>query len=160
MALAKLSIAQAALLVHLRNYSGSDQTRKDMKADMFKLVKDSFGIPHDHKLSVEIDNASSPDFLVLKRKKNGMPYDLGADGRWVEASQPVAPAAPAPKRWFKFTDLDVLFDEVMERLLNNSTAWDDGTDTLDHESDVTVNGDFALVEGGMYVRATREDFYF
>lgn len=97
MALAKLSLAQAALLVHLRNYSGSDQTRKDMKADLFKLVKDSFGIPHEHKLSVEIDNASSPDFLVLKRKKNGMPYDLGADGRWVDApgSQPAAQVAPA-----------------------------------------------------------------
>lgn len=95
MALAKLSLAQAALLVHLRNYSGSDQTRKDMKADLFKLVKDSFGIPHEHKLSVEIDNASAPDFLVLKRKKNGTVYQLDAGGRWVDAPQPAAQVAPA-----------------------------------------------------------------
>lgn len=133
MALAKLSLAQAALLVHLRNYSGSDQTRKDMKADLFKLVKDSFGIPHDHKLSVEIDNASAPDFLVLKRKKNGMPYDLGADGRWVEASQPTAPAVPVQRN---FT---VSFAKVVSATDANQAARDFIDEHLGFTTDVVLS---------------------
>lgn len=112
MAKAQLTQAQANYLKLARNMS--DEDRSAIRAELFRSVKQTFGIPESHKLKVEIDDANHPHYLTLFRKKTDESYALGADGKWVGASTPQGTVStPAPVvRWFQVDSADV--DDLMD----------------------------------------------
>lgn len=148
---AKLNDAQINLLKLLRDQP--DEMRKQIKADLFKQVKNMHGIPDDHKLKVEIDNQWSPDYAVLIRKKDGAKYQLTDTGRWVGASV-LAPAAPVdPRRWVFVTDSPaaVLRDWARDNCTEDDVLHPaDDVDDLDR---IRANSgeDYAITDSGVYV---------
>lgn len=128
MAFAKLTQAQANYLTLARNMSNED--RSAIRAELFRSVKTAFGIPDDHKLKVEIDDATLPTFLTLIRKKTNQPYVLGADGKWVDntaAQGTVTQPQPPAVRWFKLDNYDAgsLLDTARD-CVSNDQVWEDG----------------------------------
>jgi hypothetical protein len=63
---AKITATQAATLIATRGYSDAD--RKATKRALFAAVRAQYNIPTSVKLKVEVDDTSSPDYLVLKNK--------------------------------------------------------------------------------------------
>ena len=113
MAKAKLSSAQITTMLSLRNLDSDTATT--IRTSMFTSIKDSFGIPPEHKVQVELDDEDSSVYGVIIRKKTGDDYNLGADGKWDQGVPQPAPVAqdtaqssdnPSGKRvidtrWFK-----------------------------------------------------------
>lgn len=153
MANAQLNLHQAAFLVRLRQFP-DETARKAMKADLFRLVKDTFGIPQDHKLKVEVDAASSPDFLVLYRKTDGQPYQLHADGKWIGAERSTA-AVPAPvdtRKWYRTPGIlrDFVADSMQDTYYADDPMLlveDDKLSELNTKTaDFVVEGDVAYIK--------------
>jgi hypothetical protein len=92
MAFAKISTPHRDLLIMLRTVQ-DQSARKRILKNVFGEIKRNLGIPEKHRLKVELDNASSPDYLVLIRKKGGEKYKLGVCGRWVDAPPVAVPRA-------------------------------------------------------------------
>lgn len=128
MAYAQLTPSQANYLRLARNMS--DEDRSAIRAELFRSVKATFGIPDDHKLKVEVDDASHHAFLTLIRKKTDQPYVLGADGKWVNAASAqgsVSQPQPPVVRWFMLdsSDADSLLDTARDYVPDDQ-AWEDG----------------------------------
>ena len=140
MAYAQLTPSQANYLKLARALSDAD--RIAVKAELFRTVKASFGIPDDHKLKVEIDDAAHPNYLVLIRKKNDEPYALRvSDGKWVGAGAPQGTVSnpPAPVvRWFAVDNAEV-YEATLSLLRNEEPDWEDG--------DLTAPDDLKYVPG-------------
>ncbi len=107
MSFAKISDAECTAIHLLRVYAPND-SRRNAKREIFARAKVAFGIPADHKMTVEVDVAK-PDAGVLKNKVSRATYELGEDGKWVHA----AAAAAQAKRWFKLP-IENLFDTIHE----------------------------------------------
>ena len=134
MAYAQLTPSQANYLRLARTMS--DEDRSAIRAELFRSVKLAFGIPEDHKLRVEIDDAAHPQYLVLIRKKTDQPYVLGANGKWVGASAPQGTVSRPPVvRWFQVdsADVDDLMDAARQSLTND---WYEGS--MDKPDDLTT----------------------
>jgi hypothetical protein len=96
MAHLKLTHMQAITLKGIRTVT-PDRERKDLKKAAFSDIKTRLGIPASTRLTVEIDDTSSPDYLVLKQKGSGHKLLADAAGRYagVDVPAPVVPPAPA-----------------------------------------------------------------
>lgn len=55
--------------------------RKQIKREVFSVVKAKFGIPDAHKLKANTTGEHQPGYLVLHNKM-GLAYQLGEDGKW------------------------------------------------------------------------------
>ena len=108
MAKATLSNAQKNTMIAARSLDQA--TRKQILAAMFTGIKAQFGIPDSHRLTVEIDDASSPLYMVLVRKKapngegstNGAGYVLNYRSKWQGFFDAPVVAAPV-RKWVKLT---------------------------------------------------------
>lgn len=149
---AQLTQAQANYLKAIRNMADND--RKSLKADLFTIVKDKFGIPSEHKLKVEVDNVSSPDYLVLIRKSDSSRYELGLDGRW-DGAVYVPPSAPAV-RYFH-VPVGAVSDSLADYVEGSDTTWDDGVDLSDIDGVVGTQPD--LFGGRSYVVTSDAQLY-
>lgn len=157
---AQLTQAQANYLKTIRTMSDDD--RKALKKDLFTIVKDKFGIPSEHKLKVEVDNASSPDYLVLIRKSDSSRYELDLAGRW-DGAVYVPPAAPAV-RYFPVHN-SLVGDALADLVVDSDLEWDDGVDFTDIEGVVGTQpdlfGDHSYVvtsDARLYVAMTESCF--
>jgi hypothetical protein len=150
MAQAKLSKAQATSINLARSHS-SDKERKAVKTEIFKSIKEQFGIPDSTKLRVETADHTHAQFLVLRDASNDQPFELGDDGRWVGASPSTTIAVGV--RWFELPiarAMDALTDEVMYG----------GTDELTFDAGLSTppdggvrSGDALVVKGDKaYIR--------
>lgn len=82
MAVAKLTQTQASFLRSLRSLGVPDDTRKQMKKDLFAVVREAHPyIPSSAKLVVEIDDTTSPKYLVLRDKRTDETFSPAVD--WV-----------------------------------------------------------------------------
>jgi hypothetical protein len=86
MQVAKLTAVQAAIINGARANSSVDE-RKQIKREVFSVVKAKFGIPADYKLSANTTGADQKGYLILhvagKRNYNrGKAFRLGADGKF------------------------------------------------------------------------------
>lgn len=91
MAFAKISATHRDLLITLRTVTDTAARKRILKS-VFGEIKTTLGIPEKHRLKVELDNTSSPDYMVLIRKRTGEKYPLGTCNRWADA-----PPLPAPR---------------------------------------------------------------
>jgi hypothetical protein len=140
MANAKLSLAQASFLKALRAVPAD--IAKPAKADLFTLVKSTFGIPADHKVKVEIDDISSPNYLVILRKKDNQPYP-------VAGSAPVVAAPVDTRKWFKVDDLK---NSVYDGLDNCCCVDDEDIQCDQASAAAAANGtDFYVVGTTAYI---------
>lgn len=149
MALAKLSKAQATSINLARTHS-SDKDRKAVKAEIFKLAKETFGIPADIKLRVETEDHTKDNFLVLRNAADDAPFELGVDGRWLHAEP--SSTIEVGVRWFALprdraaealTD-DVLYgDDTQPQFEAGSTAPPSGS--MFCGDSIAVNGDQVFV---------------
>lgn len=133
---AKLTATQAATIIAARGYSTSD--RRATKNRVFAEAKAAFGIPASVKLKAEVDDTSSPDYLVLKDKNTGAtftaptpintpsgvnsaPTSTDAKPKGVAASGSAGDIpAPAASRFVTVTKKDVFInpntDEIVVRI--------------------------------------------
>lgn len=73
----KITEGQAAILRALRaNDAGDEDFISEVRHEVFAAAKQAAGIPNDHRVKVEIDNRSHPDYLVLIRKLTGAKYPI------------------------------------------------------------------------------------
>ena len=79
----KISAHTASALIANRN-AGVKNT------DLFATIKASLGIPATDKLAIEVDDANSPAYLVVKNKHTGMAY--------ADDNSPVPMPTAAPHR--------------------------------------------------------------
>jgi hypothetical protein len=94
MANAKLTAVQAAIINGARNNS-SDDERKQIKREVFSVVKAKFGIPESAKLKANTTGVDQPGYLVL-HDKDGNAFQLGDNGQWNGVLVPKAPPVVAP----------------------------------------------------------------
>jgi len=143
---AKLSLVLAGAIMSARAVDA--ETHKAVTSRVFTKTKNDLGIPDKHKLRVELDDAGSPDYLVLIRKKNGTKYTLGADGRWNEAAGSTPAAAVDQRVWFQVPDTKgVLKDHVM----SNWSSFDE---------DIQVPQSTASDLDALVVGRVNSDYYF
>lgn len=126
MAYAKISVAAATTINLARNHA-SDADRKAVKKELFAAIKDAFGIPQSVKVKAETSDTASPDYLVLKRQDNSVPFELDDNGKWTGADP--APQRPNPTRWFFVTD------DAIKDLALDTQSWDDGDPDPDSDTD-------------------------
>lgn len=88
----KITPFAAAFMRHNRDSAASNTAT-------FADIKQQYGIPADHKLAIEIDDANSPDYLVIKNKHTRLGYCL--DGSMAPVS---STAAPAPNTTLNMQD--------------------------------------------------------
>jgi hypothetical protein len=93
MANAKLTAVQAAIINGARNNS-SDDERKQIKREVFSVVKAKFGIPESTKLKANTTGVDQPGYLVL-HDKDGNAFQLGDNGQWNGVLVPKAPPVVA-----------------------------------------------------------------
>jgi len=81
---------EAQALRDIRRLTGRDDARrKHLKARAFAIIKNRLGVPADRKVSVEIDDRDSADYLRLKIK-------------------PLAARPPAPQyEWRRVTNMSI-----------------------------------------------------
>lgn len=77
--IAKLSAIQASIINNARQHS-SDEERKQIKREVYAVVKAKFGIPQDAKLKAETDPGQHL-YLVLFDKQDRA-FVLGDNGQW------------------------------------------------------------------------------
>lgn len=97
MSVVRLTEQERSAILATRPAYGGERTKsqKDANIRIFKSIKDKYGIPSNKMLKVEIDKSSNPDYLVLKDKETGRPFE-DIYGR---SPKPVpAFAAPAVER--------------------------------------------------------------
>lgn len=106
---AMLTVVQANIINQARSAApgkkdAGAEERKQIKREVFSVVKSKFGIPADHPVRASTVGADGEGYLILHTgKKNrageGLAYRLGADGKWDgsflrhEQLFPVQPAA-------------------------------------------------------------------
>ena len=162
--LAKLPVSARSVLVSGRHLD--DATRKSIKDQIFTAVKRDFGIPAAHKLSVEIDNESSPRYLLLIRKKDSTTYELGEDGKWVgdtpATSGPTTTpttAVPTDARWFEI-DGDTIGLVVNQVVGTNE--FDDGIKPADAIPAAQITADdgtaIAMINDRLHIALTEDQF--
>ncbi len=116
---AKLTEQQINLLKIGRELEAAQRSR--IRKEIFAAAKATFGIPAEHRLKVEIDNVSSPDYAVIFRKKDGSRYPISVMSAVGLTPTPTpVPPPPPEKRWFKI-DIDGYVDGMVDEL-----DWDDG----------------------------------
>lgn len=159
MAQLKITAVQAATLVALRSLPADSADRKAAKKGVFASIRDTFGIPADVKLTVEVDDRASPAYLVLKQKGTGFEL-VGVDGRFSHVATP-APAqvpAAAPDTGSRFTassgGLKVIRKADLMDLLR--MAYDDG-DAMDTTA---LPGMPGVPVGGLVLDNQTGDLYF
>jgi len=140
MAKATLSSAQVATMLSLRGFP--TDAGNTVRASLFASFKDGFGIPEDHKLTVDLDGVGGPLFGMLIRKKTGLAYGLGADGKWDQTTPSAVDGGPTtavgtfpqPVRWFTLTADHLVAAITGDHL--DSCDWDSGMDTKPDGDDV------------------------
>lgn len=150
---AKLNASQINLLKIGRDLDAAHRSR--IRSEIFAAAKAAFGIPAEHRLKVEIDNVQADDYGVLRRKKNGQPYEVPSATVPLTAPTPVTPPPP-PKRWFK---IDV--DGVVEGYID-SFDWDDGRSDMGDESfTIAQVGDYSvcMTSDALYVQLTEDQLF-
>lgn len=83
---ATLTETQAAIVNQARSHSSADE-RKQIKREVFAIVKAKFGINETTKVAAFTKNPTHPEYLVLhaagkSNPQRGKAFRLGADGRW------------------------------------------------------------------------------
>lgn len=98
------------------------ETASELRSAMFASTKQSFGIPAEHKIKVELDDLASPRFAVLIRKSTDTPYIIDPlTGQVPSPSAPQAAQTRQPRyRWFA-ADIGVVKGAVTD-----SQDFDDG----------------------------------
>lgn len=161
MAHAKLSLAQAKSLVLARTHA-TDTDRKAIKKELFSQVKNTFGIPDNYRLTVETSNTASADYLAIKvstKSKVGTPgalFELGDDGRWVNAERPQAQASMAA-RWFVVNGKTAYDALTLELLSNDSVTYADGAEHMP-EGATAVTDRLAIKGDAVLVLMPESDF--
>lgn len=154
---AKLTSTQANFLKLIRTSSDSD--RKELKRELFSVVKAKFGIPDEHKLKVEIDDVDSPRYLVLVRKSDDSAYVLGSDDRWAGALSDMP--AITEFRWFP-VDAETLAHAAAG--LVEDVSWDDGISSPPEGAHIQAAlGDYGHAvaftsDGQLYVEMAIDEF--
>lgn len=77
MSVVRLTEQERSAILATRPAYGGERTKsqKDANIRIFKSIKDKYGIPSNKMLKVEIDKSSNPDYLVLKDKETGRPFE-------------------------------------------------------------------------------------
>lgn len=138
MAFAKITASHRDLLLTIRTITDT-AARKRILKNVFAEIKAKYGIPEKHRLKVELDNASSPDYLVMIRKKTGEKYKLGVCDRWEKA-----PALPQ-RRSAITVPLDKLRSLIKEAQANGDNFAEspvdlpDGTHMGIHGGQLTID---------------------
>lgn len=140
---AKISRAQANTLIALRSLP-NDADRKEARKEVFKAIKEQFGIPAEVKIKVEVDNQSSPTYLVVKNKYNEVFPLRDVDGKWTGAPAPTLPE----RRSFVFS-----VDALTELMQVNDESFHDG----DVEPDPSVPT-LQLVDGNIILTVDETTF--
>ena len=77
------------------------ETASELRRAMFASIKESFGIPAEHKVKVELDDLASPRYAVVIRKQTDQPYTIDPlTGRVPSTDAPQAPPRAPRYRWF------------------------------------------------------------
>jgi len=84
--MAKIALNPGQLAVFRATRHLDADTRRAANKQLFEGYKRFHGIPLKHRIKVEVDDTSNPNFGIIIRKKTGTAYD--------------APAANTPARWF------------------------------------------------------------
>ena len=128
---------EAQMLRDLRTLKGRDEvTRKRLKAEVFALVKARLGIAQETKVKVEIDDITSPDYLLIKFKEVAAP------------SAPPPESPPARRQWYW---VDATPDEAAQML-----AAEFGVSGGPEDIDDSVGRGVAAVGQDVYVALTPE----
>ncbi len=154
MPFAKISPAQATSIVLARRHA-NDTDRKAVKKEIFTQLRAQFGITSDIKLKVEVDNPSSPDYLVLKNKVTDARFDLASDDRVVGAPA-VLVSAMTRNRFFK-VDASTAKDLLRDDVFNSGIEFADGADVLPTDSRQIQDGVHAAPNGDIYVQLSEQE---
>jgi hypothetical protein len=140
MAFAKITPAHRNVMLTLRTVSDMQAKRKILSA-LFAEIKRQLGIPKEHRLRVELDDANHPDYLCIVRKKGNQKYKLGDCGRWVDA-EPL----PVPRNIIS-VDADTLV-AVMREARDNGQHFNEVDASMDNGQRFKTNGTNLLIDLG------------
>ena len=157
MAYARLSNAQTTTIRLARDHAAKGD-RRDVKKEIFASAKANYGIPADHKLTVEMD-ASVDGYALLRNSDSRELYTLDPNtGMWIGAGQPVRPTVPT--RWFKVpaSALIAALKGALEEAVTTGAL--DSADSLPDGVNAITNGalDVALDNDGNAYVLLAEDF--
>ena len=149
MAKASLSLAQMSTMRSLRTLD--EDLAKSLRSSMFTAIKEAFEIPADHRVKVEIDEESAPNFGVIIRKNTGEAYTLTSTGVWNKGT-PAPESTPQAtgkvikgSRWFKVDRAD-----IAHSVIDGGRKFTDGQLDAPYGDVVYGNGsdEFQMIDDG------------
>jgi hypothetical protein len=164
MSVIRITDAERRQIIATRPVHGGERSKEQrgLNRSVFQSLKSKYGIPSNHKVKVEIDSQSNPDYLVLKNKDSGVPYeDLTLRGGtpikapvWAEAPRVVlkvpAMAPPMPKQVLGFTARvsSINVEDALQLLRAEGDACDSFATSVDQ-----ADGKLYLKNGRLYFLA-------
>ena len=140
-----ISASQCATLIGARTLS--DTERKAVKKLTFGAIKSDAGIPSTVKVKVEIDDAGSTDYRVLKDKATGRAL-MGVDGRYTGIEPAAVSPATVVVQAVSPTVRVIDQGELLDLLRESDAGAEDDEFVLPEHMDLALGGD-----GSLYFRA-------